>query len=121
MKADKVIPERVTRMFDLWNRGYTFNDLTTLYKITPSAISQLFHRYIPDYDGRGEGLKRSQDMRGCLTEEEKLNLIKGCKCGCGGFIDQFILVKGRITKNERIYIQGHRKRNIQSTGNCEKC
>ena len=117
----KSIPDRVTRMFDLWNRGYTFNDLSILYKITPSAISQLFHRYIPDYDGRAEGLKRSQDVRGCLTEQEKLCLVKYCKCGCKEFIPQFISVKGRIIKNEKLYAQGHRKGTIQPTGNCKKC
>jgi len=109
------IPEYVQRMFALWERGYTYADLSGLYKKTPSAISQLFKRYYPNVDFRGEGLKRSQDIRGCLTEEEKLNLVRKCKCGCGERIAQFVERRGRIVKSERIYIQGHRPKTSHST------
>lgn len=103
------IPEYVQRMFGMWERGYTYADLSGLYKRTPPAISQLFKRYYPDIDFKAEGLKRSQDIRGCLTEKEKLNLVRECKCGCGGFISQFVLRKGKIVKSERIYLKGHKE------------
>lgn len=104
------IPERVQKMYGLWDRGYTYKELSELYKITPPAISQLFKRYYPDIDFKAKGLKRSQDIRGCLTEKEKLNLVRECKCGCGKRIPQFVERKGRIVKSERIYVQGHRNK-----------
>ena len=105
------IPDRVQRMFNLWDRGYTYKDLAELYKITDSAICQLFKRYYPDIDFRAEGLKRSQDIRGCLTEEEKLNLVRECKCGiCGEMLPQFVERKGRIVKSERLYVKGHKEK-----------
>jgi len=104
------IPERVQRMFNLWEAGYTYKELSELYKITPPAISQLFKRYYPHVNFKAEGLKRSQEIRGCLTEEEKLNLIRECKCGCQQTLPQFVERKGRIVKSERIYIKGHREK-----------
>ena len=102
------IPERVQRMFNLWEAGYTYQELSGLYRITPPAVSQLFKRYYPNVDFKAEGLKRSQEIRGCLTEEEKLNLVRFCKCGCQQTLPQFVRRKGRIVKSERIYLQDHR-------------
>ena len=107
--VEKKIPDRVQRMFNLWEAGYTYKELAELYKITPPAVSQLFKRYYPDIDFKAEGLKRSQEIRGCLTEEEKLNLVRECKCGCGELIRQFVEKKGRIVKSERVYVKGHRE------------
>lgn len=108
-EMEKRIPEHVQRAFNLWEVGYTYKDLSELYKKTPSAISQLFKRYYPDVNFRAEGLKRSQEIRGCLTEEEKLNLVRFCKCGCQQVLPQFIKRKGRIVKSERVYVKGHRE------------
>ena len=110
----KKIPDQVQRMYDLWERGYTYQELAALYGKTASAISQQFHRYYPDIDFKGEGLKRSQDFRGCLKESEKLNLVRYCKCGCGGLIPQFIKRGDKIVRNERLYLKGHRKRKQSS-------
>jgi hypothetical protein len=109
------IPDHVQRMFNLWERGYTYKELSGLYKKTPSAISQLFKRYYPDVDFKAEGLKRSQNIRGCLTEKEKLNLVRECKCGCGGLINQFVERKGKIVKSERVYIKKHRAETSRPT------
>jgi len=102
------IPEYVQKMYAMWDRGYTYAELSGLYKRTPPAISQLFKRYYPNVDFRAEGLKRSQEIRGCLTEEEKLNLVRFCKCGCRQTLPQFVKRKGRIVKSERIYVKGHK-------------
>lgn len=104
----KKMPEYVQTLFNLWKQGHTYQKLSELYNTTPSAISQLFRRHYPDIDFKTEGSKRSQKSREGLTEEEKLNLTRECKCGCGRLIPQFVRRRGTVVKNEKLYSKAHK-------------